>query len=151
MESKVEAYLREKAKEKGMKLTPQRIAVYTELATRNDHPSAEEIYEALKEKIKGISLPTVYRNLLALETAGLVMRVPTPDGKTRFDAKTHPHAHFVCLSCGKVFDVECEFTLKNLPKDLDVWSVNLVCDGKCKECIENNDFRNSRNGKDDNR
>ncbi len=137
MNEKINAF-RDRARKAGLKLTPQRLAVYKELVSRNDHPSAEELYEDLKGKIEGISLTTVYRTLASLEKAGLVARVPTLKDKVRYDARVEPHSHFVCLKCGRVYDVDCDFkssvNLSNIPEGFEVKSCSFVCYGVCKKC-----------------
>ncbi len=136
LKEKLEAFKR-KIKEKGLKITPQRIAVYREIASTSEHPSAEELYEKLKEKIDGISLTTVYRTLANLEEAGLVVRVPTLKDKVRYDARVEPHSHFVCLKCGKVYDLELT---PEIPKEtvrkmgFEPVSCSLLCYGLCREC-----------------
>ncbi|SMP11331.1 Fur family transcriptional regulator, peroxide stress response regulator [Desulfurobacterium pacificum] len=141
MEERILSF-REKARKAGLKLTPQRLAVYKELISRTDHPGAEELYESLKEKIEGISLTTIYRTLASLERAGLVIRVPTLRDKVRYDARTEPHSHFVCLECGRVYDMDCDFKenlkLSEIPEGFEVKSCSLVCYGICKECNSSN-------------
>ena len=134
-EKKVEEF-KEKARKLGLKITPQRVAVYREIVSRNDHPSAEELYEKLKENLEGISLTTVYRTLNSLEKAGLVKRVPTLKDKVRYDAKVEPHSHFVCLKCGKIYDIEAtpQLNLEQLKGLGTVKSCTLMCYGICKEC-----------------
>ena len=136
VEKRVEEFKR-KIKEKGLKITPQRVAVYREIASTNSHPSAEELYEKLKEKMEGISLTTVYRTLSNLESAGLVVRVPTLKDKVRFDARVEPHSHFICLKCGRVYDLEV--TPEPPKEELDkeghpAVSCSLVCYGTCRNC-----------------
>jgi len=141
MEERILSF-RERARKAGLKLTPQRLAVYKELISRTDHPGAEELYESLKEKIEGISLTTIYRTLASLEKAGLVIRVPTLKDKVRYDARTEPHSHFVCLECGRVYDINCQFGedfgVANAPEGFEVKSCSLVCYGICRECNTSN-------------
>ncbi len=127
---------RERAKEMGLKVTPQRIAVYREIVSRKDHPSAEELYETLKGKIEGISLTTVYRTLSSLEKAGFVKRVPTLKDKVRYDARLEPHGHFICKKCGKIVDIEVTLPVSSeLLRDVgEIKECSLVCYGICKEC-----------------
>lgn len=139
---KVEEF-KEIARKFGLKVTPQRIAVYRELVSRKDHPSAEELYETLKDKIDGISLTTVYRTLAGLENAGLVVRVPTLKDKVRYDAKVEPHNHFVCLKCGRIYDVETSYPKLNAEeldkKGFKVLSSTTLYYGICKNCRENDE------------
>lgn len=82
----------------------QRDAIINELCSRYDHPTAMELYLSVREVIPNLSLGTLYRNLSQLEENGMVLRIP--DGATdRFDGNTNPHAHFKCITCGKVYDL----------------------------------------------
>jgi len=125
-----------RVKASGLKVTPQRLAVYREIASRSDHPSAEELYESLKDKIEGISLTTVYRTLSSLEKAGLVQRVPTLKDKVRYDARVEPHSHFLCLECGRIYDLEVlpEVDPERLKEVGEPVSCSLMCYGVCREC-----------------
>ncbi|MEO2068157.1 MAG: transcriptional repressor [Desulfurobacteriaceae bacterium] len=133
---------KKKAKLVGLKITPQRIAVYREIVSRNDHPCAEELFESLKGKIEGISLTTVYRTLASLEKAGLVVRVPTLKDKIHYDAKVEPHSHFVCVKCGKIYDVELDLKLDTTSLEREGFSIvsySVLYHGICKECKEKNE------------
>ncbi|MEO2066415.1 Fur family peroxide stress response transcriptional regulator [Thermovibrio guaymasensis] len=135
VKDRIEEFKR-KARETGLKVTPQRLAVYREIVSRHDHPSAEELYENLKEKIEGISLTTVYRTLASLEKAGLVQRVPTLKDKVRYDAKVEPHSHFICVKCGRIFDLEIvpEVDRSKIEVVGEPLNCTLMCYGICREC-----------------
>jgi Fur family peroxide stress response transcriptional regulator len=138
LEKKLE-FFKKKAKEAGLKVTPQRIAIYREIASRNDHPSAEELFESLKNKMEGISLTTVYRTLASLEKAGLVVRVPTLKDKVHYDARVEPHSHFICVKCGAIHDIDIspEPSLKKLKEeDFKVLNCTVLCYGLCSKCKE---------------
>jgi len=140
LERKLELF-RKKAKEAGLKVTPQRIAIYRELASRSDHPSAEELFESLKNKIEGISLTTVYRTLSSLEKAGLVVRVPTLKDKVHYDAKLEPHSHFVCVKCGAIYDIDIPLkqpSAKLSEEGFEVLNCTLLCYGRnCSSTVTN--------------
>jgi len=135
LKDRVEEFKR-RVKASGLKITPQRLAVYKEIASRQDHPCAEELYERLKDKIEGISLTTVYRTLASLEKAGLVQRVPTLKDKVRYDARVEPHSHFVCIKCGKIVDLDLipEFDRSKIEELGEPVSCTLMCYGICREC-----------------
>ena len=88
----------------GVKATHQRREIYRELAGTNDHPNVETIYDRVRKRIPEISLDTVYRTLHLLEKKGLIGRVGFLGDKTRFDANTDRHHHFVCTECGFMGD-----------------------------------------------
>jgi Fur family peroxide stress response transcriptional regulator len=88
----------------GLKVTHQRTEIFRELAETEEHPDAETIYERVRKRIPALSLDTVYRTLRMLEDKGVVARVGSMRDRTRFDANTDRHHHFVCVSCGLVSD-----------------------------------------------
>ncbi|MDR2525537.1 MAG: transcriptional repressor [Oscillospiraceae bacterium] len=89
---------------KPVRRSQQRDAIHKELQMRRDHPTADELYFALKDHWPALSLGTVYRNLGQLCEAGLAQRVPG-NGVEHFDATVHPHPHVVCHCCGRMFDL----------------------------------------------
>ena len=93
-------------KEKKLKLTPQRIAVYKYLQGTKEHPSAETIYKALQPEYPTMSLATVYKALKTLVQVDLVQEINVGEGNFRYDGNVCPHSHIQCLSCEKVDDIE---------------------------------------------
>lgn len=86
-----------------IKHSRQRDAVYENLLSRKDHPTAEEVFFELKKTNPSISLATVYRNLSFLKENGSIIGIP---GEVeRFDADISPHCHLVCFRCGGVSDI----------------------------------------------
>jgi Fe2+ or Zn2+ uptake regulation protein len=96
----------------GYRVTPQRLAVAKALAEAGRHLSAEQVMEAVGEALPGVSLPTVYASLEALENAGLVRRVASGRGPGLYDAAPAAHHHMVCRRCGAVTDLEADVTLE---------------------------------------
>ncbi len=130
--------LRKVFEEAGLRLTHQRIMIYDAICQAKDHPSAEAVYERLKNKAPTISLDTVYRTLSTFEQLGLVKRVHIFD-HIRFDPDLSRHHHFVCNICKRIIDFSWpEFDEFPLPKHL--WEFGKVLDhqveirGICKEC-----------------
>ncbi len=124
-----------------LKSSKQRDAVLANLQSRYDHPTAEDVYLAVKDVIPSISLATVYRNLKLLESEGLILKVPTGDSD-RFDGHTHSHYHFTCIGCRKVLDLDIdpEVSLNSLPRDFNgtVTSHSLMFYGICPDCKKSN-------------
>jgi len=85
------------------RFSKQRELIYRAVLNTNEHPTAEMVYNWLKPENPALSLGTVYRNLNQLVEEGEVKRLPFPI--ERYDANTAPHAHFMCGSCGNVFDI----------------------------------------------
>jgi len=101
--------LREALEASGWRCTPQRQAVYDHLAKAEHHPTAEEVYQAVKGEIPRISLATVYKALEALVSSGLAAKLTAGDGSARYDARRDHHYHLRCLHSGAVEDLPTPF------------------------------------------
>lgn len=88
------------------KRSKQRDCIQRFLETRRDHPTAEMVYQNIREEIPNISLATVYRNLSLLAEMGEIRKIPTEEGPDRFDPVTLPHDHFFCRECGCLMDLQ---------------------------------------------
>lgn len=135
--------LSEVFKEKKLKLTPQRIAVYKYLKSTIEHPSAEVIYKALQADYPTMSLATVYKALKTLVEVDLVQELNVGEGNFRYDGNVCPHSHIQCLSCGKVDDIKglCFSDLNETIKDhtdYEVMTNQVYFYGLCGGCKNNN-------------
>lgn len=90
--------------EQGVKLTHQRMEIFRELASTEEHPDTATLYARVKRRIPTISLDTVYRNLKLLAEHGIITAVGMSQDRQRFDANMDEHHHFVCVKCGMVRD-----------------------------------------------
>ncbi|WP_035425204.1 Fur family transcriptional regulator [Atopobium fossor] len=123
-----------------MRTSKQREAIRAYMKDRHDHPTADQVYTALREEFPNISLGTVYRNLMQLVERGELLQVDTGDNISRFDCLTNQHAHFRCTHCGRVFDLEnpesthMSFTA-NAAKVGQVHSFSLYFTGLCLDCL----------------
>ena len=93
-----------RCREAGLSVTPQRLAVYEQLLKREDHPTPEMIFKAVRRKMPSLSLATIYKSLDALEKLGLVQAVQIDSDSRRYDANMNQHHHLVCTGCGCVDD-----------------------------------------------
>ena len=125
------------------KYSRQREAIIHFLKSRKDHPTAEVIYQHLKEEQPNLSLGTVYRNLNLLADIGEALRIPTPAGGDRFDGRCEPHYHVVCTNCGKVFDLEMDDSyIQKINEDANACFDGIIefhttlFHGLCAECIK---------------
>ena len=103
--------LRDRLDAAGCRCTKQRRAVYDfVLRSAPYHPTAEDVFRGVKDRVPRISLATVYKALEALESSNLVMRLPAMGGgSARFDAHCEPHYHLRCERSGRVDDVAAAF------------------------------------------
>jgi Fur family transcriptional regulator, peroxide stress response regulator len=97
--------VRRRFREKGLKVTPQRYAIYEMMIHTDSHPTVEEIYQAVQPTFPMLSLNTVYYTVDSLREAGLIADVPVQDSAARFDANMDRHHHLVCLGCHKIEDL----------------------------------------------
>jgi Fur family ferric uptake transcriptional regulator len=89
---------------KNLVMTAQRQVILDELRKTTAHPSADEVYRMVRERLPRISLGTVYRNLEILAASGLIQKLETAGTQKRFDAVTADHYHMRCVRCGRVED-----------------------------------------------
>ncbi|MBN1953726.1 MAG: transcriptional repressor [Anaerolineae bacterium] len=95
-------------RERGCRLTPQRMAVLKILTAGNCHPSVQEIYCQVRDEFPMMSLATVYSTLALLKEMGEVQELSW-DGCRRYDAaSSSPHPHLICLQCGEIVDLESD-------------------------------------------
>lgn len=131
--------LRRKLNTQGAQLTTQRAAVYEYLSGVEHHPTAEEVFLAVKSKLPRLSLATVYKNLEALVKCGAVSKLTYGDASARYDIRTDHHYHTRCLECGKIWDLNPPEGSKLLEQikpqaGFDVKDYRLELLGYCREC-----------------
>lgn len=119
----------------------KRNAIYNVLCGTDTHPSARWVYEKLKSEMPELSLGTVYRNIALFKEEGKVQVVCSVNGEERIDGNALPHPHFVCNSCGRVYDVggrnsKSEITSELSEMGFAVESEYILCYGNCPECIK---------------
>lgn len=124
--------------EKGLKVTPQRIAVYEAVVKLNNHPTAENIIKYIKKTYPNIATATVYKVLDALTENGLVKRVKTEKDIMRYDAILESHHHLYCTETDRIEDyndeqldkvIENYFQKKGIP-DFQIEDIKLQINGK---------------------
>lgn len=93
-------------KDFGLNITPQRMAIYQELISSDEHPSAVTIFNKIRKYYPNISLDTVNRTLLTFHEIGLAKLVEGSGDAKRFDPNLDPHHHFRCVKCGQIVDFE---------------------------------------------
>src|SRR4051794_131005 len=98
-------------RDRGLRVTPQRLFIYRVLNELDRHVSAEEVLAAVGESLPNVSLPTVYSTLDLFEEMGLVRRLGVTQGAVLSDPRPEPHNHRVCDRCGAIedFDADLDF------------------------------------------
>jgi Fur family transcriptional regulator, ferric uptake regulator len=127
-----------------MRKTKQREVILKVLNQHMDHPSADTIYEEVREFLPRISLGTVYRNLDIMSESGTIMKLETGGSIKRFDPVTGSHPHFRCLKCGTIEDLPIDLnesfkagTIKEWALGRDIQNLNIEYTGLCTECNGN--------------
>jgi len=90
---------------RGVKLTPQRLAIFEYLGRHPGHPTAEEVYRDVLARYPTLSFATVYKTLELLAEMGEVRKVIVDELRRRYDVNTEPHQHAVCRQCRRIVDI----------------------------------------------
>jgi Fur family transcriptional regulator, peroxide stress response regulator len=120
-------------------VTLQRRLVLEVLIGRKDHPTADQIFEEVKDRAPGISRTTVYRVLDTLVNLGITRIVCNPGASARFDPNIEQHHHLVCLQCGKIMDLN-DPRLNGLPlprtqgMGFEITDYTVHFRGTCRNC-----------------
>ncbi len=126
-----------KFKEIGLKLTPQRLAIFEYLDGNKEHPAAEDIYNELKKKYPMMSFATVYKTLEALKNRGYLREISIDKERKHFDPDTNHHHHLICTECKKIVDIHKDFSIE-IPDEqqsfFEVTESNIEFFGICPEC-----------------
>ena len=128
-----------KCREAGLRITPQRTAIYKALVETNEHPSTEMVFRQVREIFPCISLDTVNRTLLTLSNIGTAFIVEGSGDAKRFDANLASHQHFKCVKCKRIIDFHHEpydqiSIPKNLPAEFTVLRTTVYVEGVCDLC-----------------
>lgn len=122
-----------------IKYTNQRIEILNFLKGNYSHPTAEEVFEAVRKKLTRISKATVYQNLKFLSDNGIIQEVNVK-GVSRFEPNTSPHHHIICRGCGRILDFDSseltEYSLRIAKKfkEMKIQSSSTNFYGLCREC-----------------
>lgn len=119
----------------------QRIEILEYLSACGFHPTAEQIYGALKERNAHISKATVYNTLHLFAQKGLVRVLAMEDNENRFDIKTRDHGHFICETCGGIADFALDFSraldpMEDVLKGCKISQKDVYVKGVCAACLK---------------
>ncbi|NOY22539.1 MAG: transcriptional repressor [Acidobacteria bacterium] len=121
----------------GLKATPQRLLMLKHIK-KNKHISIEKLFKAVSAEFPSISLATVYKNIDALLSTGLIREVSIVGGKHVFEVAKGNHIHFVCTNCGNIVDIlqpeklVSDKVMKRLPGKAEAIELNIY--GICDSC-----------------
>ena len=123
----------------GLPVTIQRRRVFEGILIREDHPTADQLYDRLKPQLPGLSRTTVYRILDTLVQIGVITRISHPGSVARYDPRISRHHHLVCLRCEAVIDIE-DPRLDEVPwpnvrrQGFDIQGCHVHFHGLCAKC-----------------
>jgi Fe2+ or Zn2+ uptake regulation protein len=111
-----ETELRAALERSGLRFTRQRAAVYRYFQSIESHPTAEEVYHHVRRQEPKISLATIYKALDALVAAGLLTKITSADGPSRYDCRGDAHYHLYCQDTGQLYDLPTPYDPRLLEK-----------------------------------
>ena len=137
----MDLHFRERLQEKGLKVTPQRVAIFEAIVQLKNHPTAENVIEYIKANHPNISVGTVYKVLDSLVENSLVKKVKTERDVMRYDAVLSNHHHLYCTETDRIEDYEdenlstliTEYFKKHSIKNFKVQDIKLQITGTFKK------------------
>lgn len=121
----------------GIKASFQRIKIYDFLSKNFIHPTADQVYDALKDQLPTLSKSTVYSTLKTFLNHNLIREITIEENEIRYDFNIEDHGHFKCDNCGEIFDFD--ININNLySHDLNGFKIedkNVYFKGICKKCV----------------
>ena len=141
---------------RGLRITAQRQQIFRVLAQKDNHPTAEAVWAAVREEQPAISLKTVYETLHELVEIGEIQQVNLEQGASRFDRNVSAHHHLICRVCSQMVDIDCavgEGPCLTTPDDsgYEIDKAEVIYWGRCPECASaasssSGDIRRPRRG-----
>lgn len=127
-------------------MTAQKMAVIKAFQDAGPtHPTAETLYKLAQRHLPSIALGTIYRNLSKMVEAGEIVKIPVPDAPDRFDADISDHMHILCVSCGKIYDIEekdVKVKIDNVPCGIELIRFDVMAKCLCSDCKALNSSKN---------
>ena len=135
----MECYI-DKLREKGLKVTPRRMAIVKIFLANKTHLTPEEVWSRLSKEFDKCGLPSVYRNLETLVECGVLTRIQQFDRKMHYalcgPEHGHHRHHITCVECGRVEDIEdCAFPDHKKIKGFKILNHFFQVNGVCEECL----------------
>jgi Fur family transcriptional regulator, peroxide stress response regulator len=129
----------QRLRQANLKVTPQRVAILSELIKNYDHPTADNVYKIIKKRIPNISFDTVNRTLIAFSQSGVIKVAEAQGGAKRYDPMKEPHHHFHCVKCNRIIDFENKGydsiePPEEITKKHQVIDQKVLLEGVCQNC-----------------
>jgi Fur family peroxide stress response transcriptional regulator len=133
----------ERLRQKGVTLTPQRMAIAEFVSKSTDHPTVDDIHQAIHKRYPTMSVATVYSTLELLKEFGEVQELSIRKrGKACFDPNPELHHHLLCRRCGKIVHIDfahpsdCPLITREGIKGCRIEEVQAYLYGVCSECLK---------------
>jgi len=139
IKQRMDAFL-QRCRQKGLRITPHRTAIYETLLKTSEHPHAEKICSYVRRIFPNISMDTVCRALQTFSELGEIFAIEGSGDPKRFDANLDKHSHFRCLKCSRVLDI-CSDWVDNFPVDEkfaikhQIVKKTVYLEGLCDSCL----------------
>jgi Fur family peroxide stress response transcriptional regulator len=124
----------------GLRVTPQRLAIFCALVSTDSHPTAQALFEQLHPQLPSLSQATVYNTLQILAERGLILEIGTAgDGAVHYDGDPTPHVNLICTHCHCVQDL-LEIPLGSVAEDkigqagFKIHAMRIAFYGQCQDC-----------------
>jgi Fur family peroxide stress response transcriptional regulator len=139
----------EQLKEKGLKITPQRLAIVNALVKlRRLHPGARLVYEEAKRKKERLSLSTVYATLNELSRHAIIRTLQFDKMENRYEGNLEEHINLICERCHRIVDYRAPIAVdkREVEKStgFSIADTRLEYYGCCRECSETREAREAR-------
>jgi Fur family peroxide stress response transcriptional regulator len=130
-----------RCREGGMPLTVQRRAILDAVLSRDDHPTADQVFDSVRRRLPGVSRATVYRTLDTFVGLGVVALSVLPGPAARFDRRVERHHHLLCVACERAIDVvdarlDALPVRDTFPLGFEIVDVAVLVRGLCRSCRE---------------
>ncbi len=140
MEEKIEKF-KKRCWELNLAVTIQRLAIYSYLIQTTSHPTANQVYDQVKEKFPGLARASVHRILETFVQYGIIQKLVHSGTSVRYDGNPERHCHIICRKCGLIFDIDPMVTLPEFNfdfscrlGDFEVDNYSIIFTGTCPEC-----------------
>lgn len=133
----------QKFRRDGLKVTPQRIAIFRDMYGNRNHPSVEDIHQALSPDYPTMSLTTIYKTLETLRDMGEVLELNLFRERILYDPETRPHHHAICDNCGRILDIFHDLSqilhaMEAHPSSFKPSGFQIIFNGLCSKCNKGN-------------
>jgi len=134
----IETVLHKRLRERGYKLTSQRLAIIRLLSKDMTHPGAADILKKIRKSLPQVSMSTVYYTLDILKKEGLIQELEFYDQDNRYDINISNHINLICKKCGRIEDLSGGISLSYMQiqqkTDFQPVAMRYEYYGYCKEC-----------------